>query len=702
MMKQNNKSNLPYLLAVLVLASTGCRNKEETDTAGFDTGGWLLTGECYTPTAGSVEINSFCTYTPPSGSFDFETEWSMATFANFPSHKKSYASPMVGQLTDDNLDGLIDEYDTPDIVAVFDSRADWRGVLRVISGDGKQTFVDTHGAVLNGWTWYPYRYATPAIGDIDGDSKGEIALTVTDDINCYPAMYDRHGQLLWVYANEPLECRSHSPALADMNGDGDPEVIFGHLILDAATGGLIARGEGGRGYHDDYFNSGYQSVPVDFNGDGQQVVVAGSDIYDYSGQTICSTGYPDGYPAIADLDGDGEGEFVVTGNEYVRLFEADCSLIAEWETEGYGAGGPSTIADFDGDGEPEITVADKSRFSLYEVDGTLIWSIETTEKSSGATASSVFDFDGDGAAEVVYADEVALWVLDGQTGAVMLEDNSHTSGTVHEYPIIVDVDGDGSTEIVVTNSEATSGVYVVGEANNAWVGARFLWNQHAYNIVNVNGNLGIPSQPQLNWPTFNNFRQGAPGSMNPQGASDLVPIEGDVCQQWCGSDVFIVTQAANYGVLRAGPNTRISLYGEDAYGSRTILGASPFGVPLHPGATTDGRMFTVDVETLALYEKVFVHIDDTAVSNECDETDNEYEVDLSLICYEAEDTSTSDTSGDTSTGDTSTGDTSTGDTSTIDTATSDTVTHSGPIVSETYMLNFTSDSCGISLPPTER
>ena len=617
------------------MAVFGCRTKDAFDT-GMDTG---MFSECIEPEKGNTPVNSTCTYTPPPGSFDFSNEWSMSTFAQFPTHKKSYSSPMVGQFTDDTLDGKVDEYDIPDIVAVFDSRTDWRGVVRLISGDGSKVYWSTYDELYLSGIFYPYRYATPAIGDVDGDLLPEVALTVYDYAKnaCYAGLYETDGSLEWVYLDEELPCRSHSPAIADMDADGDAEVIFGHLILDAANGALKGRGAGGSGYHDDYFNSGYQSVPIDLDGDGRQELVTGSEVYDTQGSTICSTGYPDGYPAVADLDADGLGEIVVTGNEYLRIFEEDCTLIREWRTAGYGFGGPSTIADFDGDGDPEITVADKSRFTLYETDGSALWSIETDETSSGATASSVFDFDGDGAAEVVYGDELALWVLDGSTGAVMLEDTSHTSGTVHEYPIIADVDGDGQAEILVTNSDANSGLYLVGENDNNWVGARFLWNQHAYNIVNVLPNLGIPRVPDPNWPQFNNFRQGAPGAMNPQGTHDLWPDSLSVCQAKCGSTVRFVFQVANSGILRAGPKTRMGIYGEKEDGTEVVLGVISLGRSLNPGEISEAYTVDLEVADAQDYVRWFVYVDDTGISNECDEEDNKSDFDLSEICWEAVD-----------------------------------------------------------------
>jgi hypothetical protein len=420
--------------------------------------------------------------------------------------------------------------------------------------------------------------------------------------------------------------------MADMDGNGDVEVVMGAMVVDGKTGILLGKGRGGSGYHADYANSGFLSVPVDLDGDGVQELVAGSHVYDLYGNTICETGYADGYPAVADLDMDGQGEFIVTGNESVRIFETDCSLVKEFSTAGYGFGGPATIADFDGDGWPEFTVADKSRFTLYEVDGTQVWSIATTEWSSGATASSVFDFDGDGAAEVVYGDQLAMYVLDGSSGGILLADPSHTSGTVHEYPVIADVDGDGNAEILVTNSEAESGLYLVGEADDNWVSARMLWNQHAYNIVNIEEGLVVPQNADANWPQFNSFRQGASGSLNPKGSPDLVLVGEAMCQEDCGQPVAIAMQLANQGLVRVGAGTRVALFGVDAAGEYTLLAVETIDTPLRAGESAQGVRWEFDLEVLLLFEKVVGVADDFESDNECDETNNIVELDVTTLC----------------------------------------------------------------------
>ena len=38
-----------------------------------------------------------------------------------------------------------------------------------------------------------------------------------------------------------------------------------------------------------------------------------------------------------------------------------------------------------------------------------------------------------------------------------------------------------------------SGVRVIEDAANSWMGTRVVWNQHAYSITNINDDLTVPA-----------------------------------------------------------------------------------------------------------------------------------------------------------------------------------------------------------------
>lgn len=453
-----------------------------------------------------------------------------------------------------------------------------------------------------------------------------------------------------------------------------------------------------------YWNSGYHSFPADLDDDGRNLeVVAGRTVYTATGGTYCELGEyvagvwtpaVDGYPAVADLltfagDGGDEAEIVLTGNEEVSVYHGSprydpngqprCTLISRLPndplldpamaglpahpnctTTSKSFGGPATIDDFDGDGAREIAVAGACYYSVYRFDsrGDLerYAVYETRDWSSSSTGSTVFDFNDDGKAEIVFSDEdaVYVWSLDPTRGldpwerlVPVLIDDQHKSWTIHEYPLVADVDGDGKAEIVVSNSYLPDapdryGLYVLGAQDDDWVSARALWHQHAYYITNVEDDGEVGYCP-TNWAPrtpedYNSFRTQAPGSFGALAADDLFG-EIDACQLDCG-DLTVWVQAANQGAyISASPTTPIGLYGERANGNRTLLADTTVGNPVDPGELEAPVEFLIPVGDLRGFVRLVAVVDDPPLAGtmggrnqECDEGNNEAILDLSAYC----------------------------------------------------------------------
>jgi hypothetical protein len=153
-------------------------------------------------------------------------------------------------------------------------------------------------------------------------------------------------------------------------------------------------------------------------------------------------------------------------------------------------GGPPNLADFDGtpDLTLEIGVAGKKSYSVFSASGQKLWSRPTVDASSARTGSTAFDFNGDGRTEVVYNDELHLRVFDGVSGNVLYE-ASNTSYTAHEYPVVADVDGNGTANIIaVSNSCQTgnNGVNIFKEPDDRWMRTRPIWSQYGFDPIAVN------------------------------------------------------------------------------------------------------------------------------------------------------------------------------------------------------------------------
>jgi hypothetical protein len=380
---------------------------------------------------------------------------------------------------------------------------------------------------------------------------------------------------------------------------------------------VSSAGESGVGRFAAFTEAGYASFAADLDGDGLQELVAGKTLYDAGGAELCTAEGTDGLPAAADFDGDGLGEVVLVGDGTMRVIDHACATRASWPLVGEGSGGPPTVADFDADGVPEIGAATGEAYAVYEADGTVSWSAPITDASSFTTGSSVFDFDGDGQAEVVYADETTLWIFDGATGAVRLADDRHSSRTLHEYPVVADVDGDGMAEIVVPNGgghhdDDAFGIYVLGSANDDWLGDRPVWNQHAYDLVHIDDDLRVPPSPPTNWPTWNTFRGGDLAPTSGSASPDAVLVAG-VCREACDDGELIVgVRVGNAGVAAMRAGVPVSVY----YGGNNVaVTTATTPEMLAPGETSDVLELRVDA-TVAATRGVRVVVDDDGAGGE--------------------------------------------------------------------------------------
>jgi len=202
----------------------------------------------------------------------------------------------------------------------------------------------------------------------------------------------------------------------------------------------------------------------------------------------------------------------------------------------------------------------------------------------------------------------------------VMEQTGHASGTLMEYPLIADVDNDGSTEfIVASNDYAYSGwhgISVIGDADSSWAPARPIWNQYAYFITNVNNDGSIPAVQTKNWLTWNNFRTGGTELGPSDWLSELRPGDPVDCLADCGDGLARLYIPVENGGLLDTAGFTVAVYPDvgSAVATFTVTGLSA-------GTTTWVGELAVDEATWGLGELLAV-VDDGDVVAECDETDN--------------------------------------------------------------------------------
>jgi hypothetical protein len=647
----------------------------------------------FRPPAGEFAPTIGCRWTPPEATMDAtEEEIEIAGMGEV------VMTPSVANLTDDNADGVTDMLDTPDIVFVsFDYEASGcctrRGVVRIVSGgcngDGTMT---TH-ATLKGLT------SDDWIGNSTGIALGNLHPDViaSERVPEIVATFKNGGTVAWrriaddgsawevLWQNDDLPTKQQTrggaqPSIADLNGDGRPEIIVGNVVLDGLTGrgprdvdlpaGALAWDGGdleaatpgaNLGVGNNAF-LGPVSTVADLDRDGLQEVIAGNTVYNYDGTERWTYEYTtsnsscggsldcDGYNAVGNFDGDDDGEVVIVrlGELFILnhdgspvagiplpiripgapasvadptyspaaylpsapLYDQDGDLLPPERilcggaldllaydalgnavtsdgnqvvvhTAGANESGPPTIADFDGDGLAEVGTASSTAYVVFDLQCTgdplpaecerewVRWMVENEDCSSRATGSSVFDFEGDGSAEVVYADETSFRIFNGSDGSVLYEDTTHSSNTRLEMPIVVDVDNDGKSELVVpepNTNESRGGIEIWEDSDNNWVRTRRIWNQHTYSVTNVTEDGQIPRVPEPNWThsRLNSFRQ----NVQPGGLFDAPDfVVREIFRLDCDESEFVIAVVVgNDGSLSVPPGilTHVLVATDDA------------------------------------------------------------------------------------------------------------------------------------------
>jgi hypothetical protein len=553
-----------------------------------------------------VTSGETCEYRPPVGVFTPRLKWAWSSDASaFPTYNQVMMQPVVANLTDDKGDGRIDHNDVPDVVFnTFAGSNYWSdGILRAVSGD------DGHrlwpAAADPGYRTTPG--ASVAIAELDASSPGPEIVTCTASNSStntagHPIILRADGTLLRDVTG--VACGFSAPAIADMDHDGTPEIVVRNIAFHAD--GMLAGGAAMLTQETTGTSANDFAAIADMNGDGVDDIVHGNEVIQLNGMTLWHrSDLSAGYPAVADLDADMQPDVavVIAGTHSVYALSGRTGLtlwgpveVNRYDTpNGPSGGGPPTIADFNGDHAPDVATAGGYNYLVLDGrNGNPLWFNPSRDTSSRVTGSSVFDFEGDGHAEVVYNDELQLRVYRGDDGMVLYSACS-TSGTLWEYPVIVDVDNDDHAEIVVMannyafstcadGSPSPTGIQVFSDAAGNWVRTRRIWNQHTYHVTNIDEDGVVPRTETANWATvgLNNFRQNVQGD-GLFDAPDLQPADLAADYSMCPTAMTIRVRVVNRGRAGAPAGIPVTFYYGDPAGMHTRIGRAVTTRRLLPG-----------------------------------------------------------------------------------------------------------------------
>ena len=275
----------------------------------------------------------------------------------------------------------------------------------------------------------------------------------------------------------PLPYATGRPAIADVNGDGMPDVV----VSDWSTATIAVMLGHGDGTFTPGPSFGSISLPgplavADFNGDGHpDIAVASSDsastsnvvaVYfgdgtgHFSGGTTTTVGSVYWSITPAEMNLDGKMDLIVGGYPGIQILLGDGKggFTAKWLTSD---GQTVAIGDFNHDGKPDLAIAAGGTHEWYvEVDfgngnGTFTGSARYAVGYNSGSIVAV-DIDGDGNVDLLAAGTLgsAVTVLRGRADGTFYLAELFVSGPGTWKIVTGDFDRDGSIDFVTLDYNA--------------------------------------------------------------------------------------------------------------------------------------------------------------------------------------------------------------------------------------------------------
>jgi hypothetical protein len=485
--------------------------------------------KCKVPPDGDNGGGLECTKSSPPNSFTPKIKWTWSPTTGGSSSGGSFGTtgsmvtPLVGNFTDDNGDGVIDLCDMPDVlVTTGGGGVGAAGKIYMLAGDTGQQEKEFEALVDAS--------VNPAFGDLDGDGVPEI---VANDPEGHIVVFDNEGKVKWrgndvgAYHSQ-MNSYCHAIAIYDLDADGTPEIIAAFEVFDSRGNKLF-------GHDVTSFQGQYwcpANTAADLDGDGKLEVIFGNAAYHSDGSVFWTIPGPPGQPQVANLDGDPDPEIFVARQDGILVLDHDgnikygpLNLTGDSTPSPQCWSKPGAVHDFDGDGIADLSASTCTKYGAYKVKSgglDLLWSA-TVDDTSGLASTTAFDFLGGGIAQAVYGDQKALYVFDGSNGNKLF-DSPRSSGTLIEYPVVADIDNDQSADILVVSNTNGVGTYkhtiqAIEDEQKRWIPTRRVWNQHAYHVTNVREDGTIPKVMAKSWQRLNTFRTNA----QIQGNGDCAP-----------------------------------------------------------------------------------------------------------------------------------------------------------------------------------
>ncbi len=315
---------------------------------------------------------------------------------------------------------------------------------------------------LSTWRWSDYGQAIGRRGLLSSEVQGQTELIVTthgssqSGSTVWQIMHHRpsDGTYFPVYTSRVYENRIYDIKVADVVGDGNPEIVVLTThdieIWDQASRTLVTNFPNGVPFH----SNDFQLHLVDYEGDGDLDILTSSALrqsfLDVEGNVLWTMLIGTNHSVVGQMDSDPSLELVLRDG---RVIDVDSQSI-QWQRP-FGFGWPMAH-DLDHDGRMELICVGINDLTAYAFDvesQSTLWTFPITSRGETILA----DLEGDGDLELV--------VGEGQHGDILIYDlasQQHIStidNPLHGVTnlLVADTDSDGMNEIVWGAGHTSSG-----------------------------------------------------------------------------------------------------------------------------------------------------------------------------------------------------------------------------------------------------